>query len=475
MNRSMDDCAAWPRLCGSLRAAFTAHGQPKGRLVLAQAPGVVDVMGGICEDAGSLVLTATLGLSVKACLWESGGSEVRVRMHNEGNGDDAKEFALPVSAFGVGDGFCINDRCRSAQAEWAAPACLVLHRALAESAIPRPAAGLMILLQSDFPADTDLGRPCSTATAVLDGLCKLHGQKLERLRMAMLSSEAVMPLTGLRRTRVAMTAICGAGDGSLLRMQFRPQPLCDTLALPPGVILTVARTRLSRPTTHERLLETRLCAEMGERMIHDLRRRDGQGASPGMASLATITPVDYVEHYRHVFPQKITAKAFAATFGTVRGLDGDVNTKTVYKVRSRAEHHIYENQRVCEFVADISRARRQESDEALIHAGELMYASHWSHSQRCGIGGAETDHIKDAIRARGRDYGLYGAKVTGGGAGGEVVVLMRNDEKGRTALAEAMKEAGAASKRSIEIYGGSLCGAEWFKPPELSELLASPA
>ncbi len=473
MNRTMDGCASLPRLCGDLRAAFTAHGQPQGRIVLAQAPGVVDVMGGICEDAGSLVLTATLGLSVQACIWETGGSEVRVRLHHDSTDGEAKEFALPVSAFGTGDpeGYGINDRCRSAQSEWAAPAFLVLHRALVEGTIPRPAAGLSILLESDFPVEADLGRPCATAAAVLDGLCKLHEKTVERFKKAELASAAVVPLTGLRRTRVAMTAFCGAPDGSLLRMQFRPNPLCEVLALPAGLILTAVRTHLTRPTTRERLLETRLCAEMGERMIHNLRRRDGH--EPGMASLAAITPVDYVEHYRNDVPQKITAKAFAATFGEVRGLTDGTDGRAVYKVRSRLEHHIYENQRVQEFVTAISRARRTGAEEALIEAGEKMYASHWSHSQRCGIGGAEADLIKDEIRARGPKDGLYGAKVTGGGEGGEVVVLMRNDEKAKAALASAMKDAGAACKRAIDIYDGSLGGADFFKSPEMSQLLAT--
>lgn len=469
----MDGCASLPRLCGYLRAAFAAHGQPRGRIVLAQAPGVVDVMGGICEDAGALVLTATLGLSIQACIWETGGSDVRVRLHHDTNNGDAQEFSIPANVFGAGDpeGYGINDRCRSAQAEWAAPACLVLHRAVVEGSIPRPTGGLQILLDSEFPADADLGRPCSTAAAVLDALGKLHEKPIDRFKKAAIASEAVVPLTALRRTRVAMTAFCGAPDGSLLRMQFRPNPLCEVLALPTGIVMTTLRTQLTRPTTRARLLETRLCAEMGERMIHDLRRRDGH--EPGMASLAAITPVDYVEHYRNDVPQKITAKAFAATFGEVRGLASGTDGRAVYKVRSRLEHHIYESQRVLEFVTAISRARRTGADEALIEAGDKMYASHWSHSQRCGIGGAEADLIKDEIRARGPAHGLYGAKVTGGGEGGEVVVLMRNDERAKAALASAVKDAGAACKRAIHIHGGSLGGAEYFKSPEMSQLLVS--
>jgi L-arabinokinase len=102
-----------------------------------------------------------------------------------------------------------------------------------------------------------------------------------------------------------------------------------------------------------------------------------------------------------------------------------------------------------------------------------MYASHWSYSQRCGIGGAEADRITQSVRRRGPADGLYGAKVTGGGAGGEVIVLMKSDERARTALAEAMQEAAQSINRPIDIHEGSLCGAEAYKPPDLGALLAS--
>lgn len=469
----MDEGASLHRLCEGLRAAFAAQGQPNGRIAMAQAPGAVDVMGGLCEDRGSLVLTTTLALAIRAVVWETGGSDVRLLLDGPATKGVAKEFSIPFSGLAATDSHSegLSEHCRSAKAEWAAPGCLVIQRAILDQAIPRPAAGLTILLQSDFPADADLGRPCATATAVLDGLCKLYGRTIEPWKRATLASEAAMPLSGLRRVRAAMTAFCGKGDGALMKMRFRPQPECEPLILPTGVAMAVVRTQLSRPTTRERLLETRVCAEMGEKMIHGLRTRDGMAPEKAQALLATISPSDYVENYRNRLPLKISGKAFTASFGAFHGLDGDANGKAIYKVRSRLEHHIYENQRVQEFVSFIALARRTGAASALIEAGERMYASHWSYSQRCGIGGAEADLITQLVRRRGAAEGLFGAKVTGGGAGGEVVVLMRNDERARAALAEAVQEATKSTNRLIDTHQGSLCGAEAYKPPDLAAMM----
>jgi len=167
-------------------------------------------------------------------------------------------------------------------------------------------------------------------------------------------------------------------------------------------------------------------------------------------------------------PSKITRKAFMERFGTLRGLeDGDVNPKGIYKIRSRTEHHIYENRRVHDFVTSINRARRADATHSLSAAGELMYASHWSHSQRCGIGGVETDRLANAIRRHGPAAGLFGAKVTAGGEGGEMVLLMHRHQDAHSALEQVVSKERAETRQPIRVYDGALPGAESFQAPGL--------
>ena len=56
--------------------------------------------------------------------------------------------------------------------------------------------------------------------------------------------------------------------------------------------------------------------------------------------------------------------------------------------------------------------------------GELLYASHAGYSAM-GLGCPETDQMVAAVRALGPKRGFYGARVSGGGSGGTVVVLLR--------------------------------------------------
>ena len=73
---------------------------------------------------------------------------------------------------------------------------------------------------------------------------------------------------------------------------------------------------------------------------------------------------------------------------------------------------------------DRLRAAASGKDEdALIAAGECMFAAHDSYRDNCRLSVPEVDFIVDAVRARCPQNGLYGAKITGGGSGGTVAVF----------------------------------------------------
>jgi len=449
-------------------AVLRAHPCAGGAVAYSRAPAVVDVMGGIGEDSGALVLTATAALSFHAAAWRTSGKQLHMRFISQATGDAGRDHAMPMSILCPKGTTAqqIIARCREAGAEAITPSLLVLREALANDFMPSQEAGLCLVVENDFPEDADLGRHMTQAAAVIDVITKLFAIKSDRLIQSRICAEAIHRLTGLYQRRKAMTSLCGPAEGVLLQLRFDPHPLCVTLDLPEGVIVKALATRLARPTTRQRLIETRTCSEMGHRLIMRLQEEDGQSQHPSAARLASITPGEYVARYRDRMPSKITHDAFVNRFGILRGLeDGHVNPKGIYKIRSRAEHHIYENRRVHDFVTSINRARRADRAQSLQIAGELMYASHWSHSQRCGIGGVETDRLVNAIRGHGPAAGLFGAKVTAGGEGGELVLLMLNDEHAHAALEQVASQARTETRQPVRVYDGALPGAESFQAP----------
>lgn len=460
------------RFLRRVQDALAARPALGGSVGIARAPAVVDVMGGIGEDTGSLVLTATAARSFCAGAWSVAGDRVTVAFANDDANVAPAEVVLPRSALAATDEAAGNilTHCRDNDALDLAPALLTLHRALTAGIIPPLDQGLHIVVHTDYPDSADLGRHHVHAATVIDALCRRFGLDVDRLARARVCAEAIESMEGLYHLRKIVSALCGPADGSLLQLRFQENVLCELLELPPGIVIKTIATRLERPTTRHRLIETRTCAEMGHRVIRAIQQQDGMAPEVAASRLSAITPAEYVERYRDRMPSKITRDAFVKRFGTVRGLDGDseVNPKGIYKIRSRAEHHIYENRRVHEFATHLVRARRNGGMSALVAAGELMYASHWSHSQRCGIGGVEPDRLVGFIRSHGPNAGLFGAKVTAGGEGGELVVLMRGDEQAEAALADAVAQAEAASNQAVHIFNGSLPDAGSFEPPQLA-------
>lgn len=418
----------------------------------AAMPGIIDVMGGIGEDAGSLVLTAPVGHTIRAAAWPSNDNKITVALHAA----PAHELvSIPANAIASDDGAeVIRKQCRNEKADWAAPLFFAIARAAADGHIPDIHNGLHILIADGSPEFADVGRNHVRVATALAACCADGLDHPKRMSFAAICADAIDSFSAIRAVRTPLTALTHAPAAPLMQLRFsQPQTLCEPLAMPEGVAIRGLITRLARPTTHQRMVETRTCSEMGHRLILDILRQDGIPFDAANHRLASITPPEFVERYRDRMPSRITRDAFVKQFGTVRGLDDSfANPKGIYKIRSRAEHHIYENKRVHDFVTLIARARRTGGDAALIAAGELMYASHWSHSQRCGIGGVEADRLVKLIRDQGEAVGLYGAKVTGGGLGGELVVLMRNDETANAALHRAVELARSEFKQDVIVY-----------------------
>ena len=64
----------------------------------------------------------------------------------------------------------------------------------------------------------------------------------------------------------------------------------------------------------------------------------------------------------------------------------------------------------------------EERLDALVQLGELMYQSHAEYGL-IGLGDPSTDRIVANLREMGVGEGVYGARVSGGGSGGTVVIL----------------------------------------------------
>lgn len=129
MTHLRDSRTAAPGASAFVKDTLAAHPCARGTVVMTCSPAVVDVMGGIVEDSGSLVLTTTLATPGGVALWHIKDDLVRLRRGTTAGDDAALEFDLPIGAFepSATTAEAIAARCREAGCEWAAPICLTLR------------------------------------------------------------------------------------------------------------------------------------------------------------------------------------------------------------------------------------------------------------------------------------------------------------------------------------------------------------
>jgi L-arabinokinase len=107
------------------------------------------------------------------------------------------------------------------------------------------------------------------------------------------------------------------------------------------------------------------------------------------------------------------------------------------------------------------QAVNRGDEAALITAGECMYRAHDSYRNNCRLSTDEVDFLVEAVRQRGAQQGLYGAKITGGGTGGTVAVFGKLE-----ALAKHIPEIAVEYSRRVglmpDIFEGTSPGAVEF-------------
>ncbi len=446
----------------AVEAAWPA-GQRRPR-VITRSPGRLDCMGGMADYSGSLALQMPIERAVYAAAGPRDDQKICVESIGWNDGENAA-FEWPLSLLYQSDGQFVTP---TALADYFKNCTWVRHvagvfLALLESGdLPHFGGGVNLLLQSDIPVGAGLASSAALQVATATALAGLFHVEVDAHQLARACRNADAEVVGAEPGMVEhLTCLLGEAS-ALLQVRCQPDEVLGTLTLPRDVTFAAVDADVRSPICRRRYADNRTASLMGRTLIESMLQISGSNGDPLSGYLANISPSEYVMRFRNELPVKMRGKEFLARFGDRSEFDGVLDPDGIYKVRSRTEHHIYENDRAHRLMERLARARRTGERDALVEAGELMYASHWSYSQRCGMGSIETDVLVNSIRERGAARGLYGAKVTAMGCGGSVAVLMAATSAARVALEEACAAYTAKTQRPATILIGSSPGALSF-------------
>jgi L-arabinokinase len=205
--------------------------------------------------------------------------------------------------------------------------------------------------------------------------------------------------------------------------------------------------------------DVRIGAFMGKRIVNHIRARNGE--TP-LHYLTELTADSFEKNCRAGLPETMIGSEFLAKYQSHDDPITKIQPDANYRVLGPTAHPVYENQRVLQFI-DHLKAASDRHEGALIAAGECMFASHDSYRDNCLLSVPEVDFIVDAVRTRGPQKGLYGAKITGGGSGGTVAVFGNKAGLAREIPAIA-REYQRLTGLEADIFEGTSPGAIEFGP-----------
>ena len=423
-------------------ADFFEAGSP---LIVARAPGRLDVMGGIADYSGSLVLQMPLAVATFAAVQavpDPSVTLVSVPLSNElGKAREALRCVFPRDKlFPIGPPLsevaAHEVLSRDPQQLWTAYVAGVLVVLRNEYGLS-PSQGLRILIASQVPQGKGVSSSAALEVATMQALCALYHLSLEGRDLALLCQRVENVVVGAPcGVMDQMTAACGE-QGSFLSLLCQPAELQTPVPLSPDIEIWGIDSGIRHAITGADYRSVRTGAFMGYRILAEQEGLpftavdDGHGTvndSRWQGYLANISPSLWKMRFRHLLPETLDGATFLARYGGITDTVTHVEPTRSYSVRHPTAHPIYEHHRVRLFRALLAQAHLHE--EHLLLLGELMYQSHASYSA-CGLGSTGTDKLVALVREMGTQSGLYGAKITGGGSGGAVAILANVEEMTR--------------------------------------------
>ena len=463
----------WFRPALDRLAGRTDDGAPPGFLAtdrpsfVARAPGRLDVMGGIADYSGALVLQLPLDRATTAIAQRQEVSRCDVLTRRDGRWHQA---SVDVERLLRGD---LRDAAALARwyggrpdERWAAYAMGVVQHALRRTdaggtdAVP----SVRLLVDSTVPEGKGVSSSAALEVACMAATLACLGMTTSCEELAAscqwVENHAVGAPCGIMDQT---TSACGRA-GRLLRLRCQPGTVEGHVAIPEGWRVVGVDSWIRHAVTGADYGTVRTAAFMGYRILADAAGLTATPLPDGRVRvdderwhghLANVDAAEFDACLAPLLPERLRGADFLARWQGTTDPATRVDPARDYPVRDATAHPVHEQRRVERFAALL--AELPARPDAAHELGALMYASHASYG-RCGLGSDGTDRLVALAAEAGPARGVYGAKITGGGSGGTVALLVSDDAE--PAVHELAARYAAETGREAELFTTSGPGAE---------------
>lgn len=426
------------------------------------APVRLDVMSGLADYMGALVLQMPLAAHVTTLVQPRDDAKVRLTIVPTSGAAVSRELpageVVSATQRSLAEAPAVRS-CSSADARDIRCLLGVTVEAARAGLVPDLDRGIHVVAGSSVDGLSHQGVEAALAAATLTALAGAKGAALDPSTAIEICQTVVNGWMDMPVGRSdALCALWGE-PGVVTQLYCEPSRLVGSIRLPKALAILGVHCGAVREDWRSKFEQARTAAFMGRYLIDRIIKFEGGNHTPWDGQLARITVADFVGRFRNRIPTKLKGEEFINRFGDTGDPLIATDPSVEYKVRSRTEHHIYEHARSCQFVECLSQYLRTGEEAELGGIRDLMHASHWSYGQRCGLGCVETDLLANLIRQHGREAGIIGCRVSGRGCGGMLTVMLHARQEAHDALQAAIEDYEEKSGRTATVFAGSSPGA----------------
>lgn len=432
----------------------------------AAAPGRLDVMGGIADYSGSLLLQMPISKTTTVHLQKRNDSVFNLRSVISEN--EIKKFEIDHRVFPNYDLEEAGKVIRSLpDGDWAAYVIgcfLILNK---EKQLPLH--GMNIQISSNIPWGKGVSSSAALEVATMNAIAKMYDLHFTETELPVLAQQVENKVVGAACGLMDQLSVHLGRKNKLLPIVCQPHHVLKPVSIPSGIFFYGIDSSVRHAVSGASYGDVRTAAFMAytiiahqegvdEKELKTAKEKNDFTHLPYGGYLANISVADFKNKYASHLPEKISGNEFLKKFGVSIDHVTTIEPEKNYRILACAGHPVYENHRVNLFYKLLQGYSKSTSREkSLQQIGELMYQSHESYSH-VGLGNEFTDEIVEMVRNAGYESGLYGARVSGGGNGGTVVV-MSYGRNGTNTMSRILAEFRKKQTKKIIYFKGSTDGA----------------
>jgi len=404
------------------------------KYIEASAPGRLDIMGGIGDYSGSLVLQMPISQKTKIqlTLRDDYQCHIQSRLSTGEVLRTVVDYRRYLNNREVDYEFAQKKFKENAATHWISyivGCVLILQK---EKGIDFR--GATFKIKSTVPLGKGVSSSASIEVACMKALCEVFDLDLPGTELPLLAQRVENFIVGAPCGLMDQLASYFGESNKLLPILCQPDQVDEPISIPDEIQFIGIDSGIRHSVAGASYSDVRAAAFMGysiilqamgvsTEIIKSVKTKNDFTSLPFAGYLSNISPNQYENSFLTILPKTISGKEFLDKYQVSVDNVTQIDRARTYPLRASTSHPIYEHHRVTLFkniLAGVNAATQEEERPHLLKKiGELMYQSHDSYSA-CGLGAERTDEIVSLSK---NIPGVYGAKITGGGNGGTVCLL----------------------------------------------------